>query len=107
MRALQITLGILAGAMACNGTNDQLSGTHVPVPIELSPADPIIQVGASLQFKAKFNGIDSGPWTWSTTDTTIATVNNSGVLTGKRLGRTNVTVTYQGASGLTTVTIVQ
>src|SRR5204863_8785065 len=43
--------------------------------------------------------------TWSSSNTSVATVTNSGVVTGIGVGIADITATYQGASGTSHVSV--
>ncbi len=85
---------------------------QAPAQVTLSPANPQIAPGASITIVATEQPqgggiIVSPPGTWATSDATIATVSQAGVVTGVRAGSVVVSFTSAatGATGATTVTV--
>jgi len=77
-----------------------------------TPANPIIVKGATQTFVANAtlsNGTtvveDQSHATWSSSDTTIATIDTSGVATGLAVGKTTITAKVQSVSGSTILTV--
>ncbi len=58
--------------------------------IYISPSTAVILKGQTQQFDAS-NG--TAPYTWSSTNTVVATINNSGLLTANQIGTTTVRAT--------------
>jgi len=50
--------------------------------------------------------IDDRAPVWTSSDQTVATVSNTGVVSGLKLGKTTITATLEGKSGSTAVTVV-
>ena len=79
--------------------------------VQITPANPSIQTGATQQFTAtatQANGtsIDvSGQVTWTSSNTSVASVNSSGLAIALKPGTTTITATYGSTSGNTTVTV--
>ena len=81
-----------------------INGTGLTV----SPSSQTISEGQTLQFTATLNGSSVSGVTWSSSRTTIATIDQDGVATGLALGTTTITATatisgtqYQGTAALT------
>ena len=79
--------------------------------MQITPANPSLQTGATEQFTAtatQANGtsIDvSGQVTWTSSNTSVASVNSSGLAIALKPGTTTITATYGSTSGNTTVTV--
>ncbi|MGH7462393.1 MAG: Ig-like domain-containing protein, partial [Longimicrobiales bacterium] len=78
--------------------------------VTVSPANPSVQTGASVQLSATLrdasNNILTGRVvTWSSSNTAIATVNASGLVTGVAAGTATITATSEGRTGTATVTV--
>jgi hypothetical protein len=78
--------------------------------IEVSPATASKQVGQTQQFTAVAkdaggNVISGVTFTWSSSDTAVATVNNSGLATAVAAGTATITATAGGKSGSATFTV--
>jgi uncharacterized protein YjdB len=79
--------------------------------ITVTPANPTISVGKTQQFTATANYSNNtssnitGSATWSSSDTTIATVTSGGLATGVAPGNTTITASSGTISGTTTLTV--
>ena len=111
---------LLAVLAACGGGSDgdsstTTSTTTTPTPtlqsIALTPANAVISVGTSQQLTAtgtysdgKTAAITSGI-TWSAAGTSLLTVFNTGLVTGKAAGIETVTASVGSVSGTTKITV--
>ncbi len=114
MKKLQISIalvcfGLLAG---CGGNNSASSGPQAVLQsIQITPAGPSIAAGLSQQFTAtgKYSDNSSKDLTnsasWSSSNTSTATVSSSGMATSKTQGSTTIAATYSGIGGNTTLTV--
>lgn len=81
--------------------------------VTIGPASPTINVGATQQFTAtakdlKGNPISGATFTWSSSDTAVATIDNNGLATGLKAGSSNITATSGGVtSSADVLTVVQ
>ncbi len=80
------------------------------VSILVSPSDPSIATGQTQQFTAMGTYSDNSQntltsATWSSSDTTVATIDNSGLATAATTGSTLVTASSAGVSGNTTLSV--
>ena len=79
--------------------------------ITVTPATPSVVAGNTLQMIATGTYDDgstkniSGTATWTTSDSSIATVSSAGVLTGVATGTATITATSAAISGTTTATV--
>lgn len=108
-------LGIV-GALASCGSQSS-SPTSAPSPtvtvssVSVSGTAPV--VGASAQFSATAtlsNGTTPSVTTqatWSSSNTAVATVSSSAIVTGVAAGEADLTATYQGVAGRSHVTIAK
>jgi uncharacterized protein YjdB len=76
----------------------------------VSPANPTVAAGRSITLTARLtdavgNVLSGRAISWSSADTRIANVDQSGVVQGVRKGRVVITATSEGKSGTTTVTV--
>ena len=81
-----------------------INGTGLTV----SPSSQTISVGQTVQFTVTLNGSSVSGANWSSSRTTIATIDQDGVATGLASGTTTITATanisgtqYQGTASLT------
>jgi hypothetical protein len=109
---------VLFTALGCTGEQRGNTFTEPPPP----PAAPILtSVGVAFpggavvvgqSATATASGVDqfgaaitTGPVTWSTASTAVATVNGNGLVTGVAIGQTQVIATSAGKTGQATVTV--
>jgi len=76
--------------------------------LSVSPSSQTISVGQTVQFTTTLNGSSVSGVSWSSSRTTIATIDQDGVATGLAFGTTTITATatisgtqYQGTASLT------
>lgn len=107
---LLLFLLILSGCGG--GTNTDAGGSTADlVSISATPSGQTLAVGNTRQFRA--SGIYSDGTsrnlttqvTWSSSDTSVATVSSSGLATALSTGTTTITTTSGGISGNTTLTV--
>ncbi|HXY16172.1 MAG TPA: Ig-like domain-containing protein [Terriglobales bacterium] len=81
------------------------------ISIAITPTNPSLAAGTTLQLSATGTFDDGSTQditnivTWSTLDSTIATVNSQGLLSGVGVGQTDVFASAGGIVGLATVTV--
>jgi uncharacterized protein YjdB len=78
--------------------------------IVVTPANPSVKVNNTVQltatvYDAQNNVLTGRTVTWSSSNTNRATVNSTGLVTGKATGTVTITATSGGRSGSTTVTV--
>src|SRR3989442_2884356 len=101
----------VAGQMFSNG-GPSACHTHVAVAsVTVSPSSATVQVGGPVQLTATPKDAAGNPLTdrtvtWTSSDTTIARVNGSGLVTGKANGGPiTITATSEGKSGTSAITV--
>ena len=80
--------------------------TNSGITVSVSPSSGSISVGETLSLTATTSG-GSGSLTWSSSNTNIATVNSSGVVTGVAAGSATITATYSGETATCSVTVTK
>ena len=102
---------ITATSEGKNGTS-AVTITLVPVAsVDVTPPTATVQAGATVQLTAtprdaNGNSLSGRVVTWQTTDLAIATVDATGLVTGKTVGGPiTITATSEGKSGTSSVTI--
>jgi len=115
--ATGVLSGIAAGSATITATSEGQSATatvtvsSVPVAsVIVSPATAGVLVGATTQLSATTK--DSGgniltgrAITWASSNTAVATVSGSGLVTGKAVGTATITATSEGKSATAAVTV--
>lgn len=102
------TLLLLAFAAGCRGFFVNPTLTTVTV----GPQGVSIEQGSTLQMTASGTYDDGSTKTltanvlWTSSDTSTATVSNSGLVTGVQFGSTSITATSGTISGSTTISVV-
>ena len=112
--------GVAPGTVTITATSEGRTGTatlevdEAPVgSVTVDPPAAVVAVGQNVQLTATVNDADSHPGpphkhkaTWSTTDSTIATVDPMGKVRGVAVGIVTITATSQGQSGTSIVTVL-
>jgi uncharacterized protein YjdB len=106
------------GPVTITATSEGKSGTSsvtvtlVPVAsVEVAPPSATIEVGATVQLSATLKDSNGNPLTgrtvtWTTSDATIATVDATGLVSGKAPGGpVTITATSEGKAGTAAVTV--
>src|SRR5437773_137504 len=108
--------GVAAGSATITATSEGQSGTAgitVAVPVAsvtVSPASASVPAGQTAQLTATPKDVNGNPLsgrviTWASSNTAVATVSSSGLVTGKVAGSATITATSEGQSGTASVTV--
>src|SRR5437660_5792274 len=109
--------GVAAGSATITAASEGQSGTAVmavtnaPVAsVIVTPLSATVSVGQTAQLTATLkdasgNVLSGRAVTWSSSDTTIARVSGSGVVTAVATGSTTITATSEGQSGTSSVSV--
>jgi uncharacterized protein YjdB len=111
-----LVTGVKAGAATITATSEGKSGTAsitVPAPVasvSVSPSSATVQVGKTQQLTATLkdasgNTLTGRTITWSSSNTAVATVSSSGLVTGVKAGTATITATSEGKSGTASATV--
>src|SRR5439155_1043958 len=112
-----LVTGVTAGSATITATSEGQSGTAavtvsvVPVAsVTVSPAPASVPVGQTVQLTAtprdaSGNPLSGRPVSWGSSNTAVATVSGSGVVTGVTAGAATITATSEGQSGTATITV--
>ena len=110
--------GVAAGSATITATAEGKNGTSaitvtaVPVAtVTVTPASATVNEGQTLQLTAtpkdaNGNSLTGRVVTWSSNNTTVATVNGNGLVTGRAAGTATITATSEGQSGTAAITVV-
>ncbi len=117
VNASGLVSGVGAGSGTITATSEGQSGTAtvtvtaVPVAsVTVSPATASVAVGSTVQLTAtpkdaNGNALTGRSITWQSSNTSVATVNGSGVVTGVAAGSATITATSEGQSGTSAITV--
>ncbi len=101
-----------AALLACGGDDpcDSVAGPAVVATVDISPDDPGVALGESLQLvavprSACGNRIADADVAWSTGTPAVASVSSTGMVTGEALGTALVTASSEGVSASVSVTV--
>src|SRR6266516_1475390 len=111
-----LVTGVATGSATITATSEGKSGTsaitvQVPVAsVSVSPTAATILVGGTQQLTATPLDADGNPLsgrtvTWVSSNTAVATVSASGLVTGVAPGSATITATSEGKSGTATITV--
>src|SRR5437667_8226836 len=111
-----LVTGVAAGSATITATSEGKSGTSVvtvSVPVAsvtVSPAAASVQAGQTQPLTATLkdangNVLTGRTVTWSSNNTTVATVNGTGLVTAKVAGSATITATSEGQSGTASITV--
>ena len=116
--AAGLVTGKVAGTATITATSEGQSGSatitvvHVPVAsVTVSPAAASADVGSTVQLTATPKDANGAPLTgrtvtWGSSNTSVATVSASGLVTGAAVGTATITATSEGKSGTAAITVV-
>ena len=114
-----VVTGVVAGSTTITATSEGQSGSSAvtvtagPLPVAsvtVSPASASVPVGQAVQLTATPKDANGNPLTgrtvtWASSNTSVGTVNASGLVTGVVAGSTTITATSEGQSGTSVVTV--
>ena len=109
-----IAVGTCNVTATSEGKSSSCAVTVVPAnnvaTVTVAPVSGTLQVGGTLQGVASAFDISgnpiSAPFTWTTSNGTIATVDSSGLITAIGVGTVNITATSGAASAAISITVV-
>jgi uncharacterized protein YjdB len=115
-----LVTGKAAGSATITATSEGQSGTSAitvsaPVPVatvEVTPASATVDEGKTVQLTATLRDAAGNPLsgrvvTWTSDNTTAATVSANGLVTAKTAGSATITATSEGQSGTSAITVVR
>ncbi len=133
--AMGLATGVGGGSTTITATVDDVSGTarltvndppdppDPPPPpppppppvvdrVAVSPSSPSIEEGETQQFSATAYESDNTEitgktFTWTSSNTTVATINTSGLATAQDAGSTTITASVDGKSGTASLTVTE
>src|SRR5204862_856123 len=112
-----LVTGKVAGTATITATSEGQSGTsaitvvHVPVAsVSVSPATASVATGGAIQLTATPKDASGNPLTgrtvtWTSSNTAVATVSGSGLVSGVVAGSATITATSEGQSGTSAITV--
>jgi len=113
-----LVTGVGAGSATITATSEGKNGTSaitvtfVPVvSVAVTPASASVNEGRTVQLTATPKDGNGNPLSgravaWVSSNTTVATVSSSGLVTGKVAGTATITATSEGQSGTSAITVV-
>lgn len=108
-----VDTGTVKIAASSNGVSGFATITILPKPVasvRVTPSERVIKVGQTFQFQAQpldagGNPLSGRVVTWSSADPTVATVDNTGLVTGVAVGPTTITATSEGVQGTAALSV--
>jgi uncharacterized protein YjdB len=101
---------VLGGAVALGSCAEPTVATNTVASIELTPPTASVRAGATVTISARpldVNGtvVDARNVAWSSSNTTIAIVSSTGVVTAMAPGEARISASVQGKSATATITV--
>jgi uncharacterized protein YjdB len=101
-------LSIIAAACACS--HDAVGPDSSVATVTIDPAAPAVTMGAQVPLTVTLQDahgtVVTGPVVhWTSSDTTVATVSDVGVVSGVALGSAQIVASAEGTPGIATVTV--
>ena len=109
--------GVVVGSATITATSEGQSGTSsitvTPAPVAsvtVTPASPSVVTGQTVQLTATPKDANGNPLsgrvvTWSSNNTSVATVDAGGLVTAGAVGSAMITATSEGKSGTASITV--
>ncbi len=112
-QVLGVAVGSTTIVATCEGQSDSASVSVVEVPVssvELTPSNPSVTVGGSVQLTATARDSAGSALTgrtteWGSLDSSIATVSGTGLVSGVAAGSTTIIATIESHADSVTVTV--
>ncbi len=110
-RAAVVGATVSAVILACASGHDATSPGGSAASITVSPESSAVSVGRTTTLSAvardaSGNPISTASFFWSSSDTTIATVNQAGVVSGRNVGTAKIAASMGGVSGVAIIAVV-
>ncbi len=104
------TITVTIGGKSANAAATVTSSTQTVATVSVSPSTPSLQVGNQMQLTAtdKTSGgtvVTGQSVTWSSSNTSVATVASSGIVTAIAAGGATITATSDGVRGTASLTV--
>src|SRR5438874_1587686 len=112
-----LVTGVVAGSATITATSEGKSGTasitvtDIPVAsVDVTPPTATVQAGQTVQLTATLkdasgNTLSGRTVTWSSNNTSVATVSSSGLVSGVTPGSATITATSEGKTGTAGITV--
>jgi len=112
-----LVMGVATGSVTITATSEGQSGasaitvSNVSVAsVTVAPATPSIQAGQTVQLTVTLKDASGNPLTgrtigWATSNTAVATVSGTGLVSGVAAGGATITATSEGKSGSSAITV--
>src|SRR5256714_170731 len=103
-------LAVAAGVVACERTTSPIGPPAAVVSVDLTPPSATVQVGQTVQVTAiprdaNGNALSDRAVTWTSSNTSVAIVSPTGLVTGVVAGSATITATSEGKSGTASITV--
>lgn len=102
LSALVVCSGILLTAAGCS--DHSVSG--VPSAVTVTPSAASVEVGGVVKLTAEIDGKAGRP-SWTSSQTSVATVDTSGAVTGRAAGVVTITASSNGGTATAQVTVIE
>ena len=111
LRLIALTaFAVAAGVVACERATTPIAPPAAVAAVDLTPASATVPVGQTVQLTAiprdaNGNALSGSTVTWTSSNTSVATVSNAGLVSGVTAGSATITATSEGKSGTATIIV--
>ena len=103
-------LAVAAGVVACERTTTPIGPPAAVASVDLTPPSATVQVGQTVQLTAiprdaNGNALSDRTVTWTSSNTSVAAVSPTGLVTGLVAGSATITATSEGKSRIASITV--
>jgi uncharacterized protein YjdB len=110
-RAAVVGTTLSVVVLACTSRNDATGPGAGAEGITVSPESSAVRVGGTTTLSAVARNASGSPistasFFWSSSDTTIATVSQAGIVSGRNVGTAQIAASMGGVSGVATVAVI-
>lgn len=104
MRAAQLVLASCLSLVACGGGDGDATGTGPVVRVNIPPGS--IRSGTNVQATATIDGTPAPNVTWTSNNTSVASVSSTGLITGVKVGTTTIRAASGSLTGQASVAVI-
>jgi len=103
---------VAAFLLSCDGTGTGIDGGVPVAALEVIPGTATVEIGRTVKLNATPKDASGDnlqrrvTWAWTSSDTSVASVNGHGAVTGVSEGTAIITATSEGVEGVATVDVI-
>ena len=106
INALETGSAVITAASPDSSVSCRVTVKKAPTKVTISPATLTLTVGATAEYTVSYPSGCGGSCDFESTNTSVATIDEDGVVTAKKVGTTNIIVTsYNGCQAAASLTV--